>query len=726
MRFKPFPLLTLPFLAFTVALASLAGSLALLPGPATAAAKNRCFGKPATQINRPGTHHLKRFEAVVVNARASILAKGDNRICAGRGTHGINLRLGKGTRNLVKLGAGNDVIRVKGPTLETRIDAGGGDNRIFVEDRARKHKIESGDGNDRVVLRAKATSYSVRTGGGNDRVDVRKPAKAAKRVIDTGLGDDVVKIRAKGNTEARLGPASNPHGVSDNDFYAGGHSNDAVLDEGGINYIAGNNGVDTIRSLGTARSRIFGGNGSDRIHSNGADQISGGRGNDRILANERGSIGGVVADGGAGDDWLYGTDHDDILMGSTGVDKYRGFGGDDLFRADDGLNNIDGGGGTNTVSFAAHTPPGYSNRTGVLVDLRQGIARGGTSTQLANIQNVIGSSFDDIIRTDSRQPSEVWGGLGDDEIEANGRDTIHPPFQPEEQPPCRPDRRRKVTCEPPPPPPGPERPALGVSPDGVLTIMGGTASDAFSVDAVPGGRYAVTSARPFAHAVEHCTVSGSRAECSIPDLRNVLVYGGPGDDRITVGDSIPRDVSTVLDGGDGNNFVQGGPASDYIYTGRGQSTLRGGAGDDVIKASEGGATVIDGESGHDLLRVTNPCLGHSVAGGAGKDNVVFAGSAHGVEVNFTKGLARWRGGPGSCAASRIANSVESAEGSRHADRFIAPRRGGASFLGRQGADIFITRNGRRDTITTGPGGRRNKVKADRFDKVTFGWGFAAF
>ena len=510
-------------------------------------------------------------------------------------------------------------------------------------------------------------------------------------------------IRAKGNTTAVLGAKRNPHGRLDNDFYSGGHSNDNVTVYGGFNVIHGHNGADTIRSLGTARSHIYGGNGSDRIHSNGGDRLYGGRGNDKLLANERPSIGGVVADGGPGDDWLYGTDHDDILMGSTGIDKFKGFGGNDLFRADDGRNTIEGGGGLNTVSFAAHTPPGYGKKSGILVDLKAGVARGSGVTYLSQVQNVIGSSFDDIIKTDPRHPSEVWGGLGDDEIVANNHDTIHPGL-------TRQSHRQ---------------PVLSLSPDGVLTVLGSPGDDQISLGRSDDGAYTVTSSVPIIGVGEACAVSGGSARCMAPELLNVLVYGGTGSDAITVDASMPAGISTVLDGGDGNNVIRGGETSDYIYTGRGASVLEGGGGDDVFRTSDTHATVVRGGTGHDVIRVRNPCLGHQVSGGSGKDNVVFAGSSRGVEVNFARNYARWRG-VNNCTPTSLATDLESAEGSGHNDLFISSRRRGHSFLGRDGIDTFRTKNGRRDVITTGPGGRRNKISADRFDRITYGWGFAAY
>ena len=75
--------------------------------------------------------------------------------------------------------------------------------------------------------------------------------------------------------------------------------------------------------------------------------------------------------------------------------------------------------------------------------------------------------------------------------------------------------------------------------------------------------------------------------------------------------------------------------------------------------------------------------------------------------------------------------MESLEGTKHNDVLILGRRmksqqGKGRLLGREGIDVLDSRNGARDTVTTGSGGRRNTVYADRRDKVIWGWGLSGF
>jgi len=59
----------------------------------------------------------------------------------------------------------------------------------------------------------------------------------------------------------------------------------------------------------------------------------------------------------------------------------------------------------------------------VTVDLRSGFARFDGGDRLANVENIIGSSFDDTLRGDDNANS-ILGGDGNDTIEGNGGDDI--------------------------------------------------------------------------------------------------------------------------------------------------------------------------------------------------------------------------------------------------------------------------------------------------------------
>ena len=91
------------------------------------------------------------------------------------------------------------------------------------------------------------------------------------------------------------------------------------------------------------------------------------------------------------------------------------------------------------------------------------------------------------------------------------------------------------------------------------------------------------------------------------DVRQLVIWGSKGDDRIAVADDI--EVPATLNGGAGDDTLIGGAGSD---------TINGGSGDDTLIGNEG-ADRLFGASGHDNLRGG---LGDdSLYGGAGNDEL---------------------------------------------------------------------------------------------------------
>jgi len=91
------------------------------------------------------------------------------------------------------------------------------------------------------------------------------------------------------------------------------------------------------------------------------------------------------------------------------------------------------------------------------------------------------------------------------------------------------------------------------------------------------------------------------------------VVTGNGDDTVTVSDN----VSTYLDGGDGNNTLTTSAGNDTVVVNDGDNVISTGAGNDTIILGTGNNTV-DGGSGFDVVRVT----------GTLEDNRVFVEHNH--------------------------------------------------------------------------------------------------
>ena len=125
----------------------------------------------------------------------------------------------------------------------------------------------------------------------------------------------------------------------------------------------------------------------------------------------------------------------DTLIGGWGTDQLYGWAGNDLlvpgFSTDPEQHRfahqlVDGGAGTDTVSFACveQCPDDSSDQepSDLHVDLNQGTAAGSEDgepyhevAQIVNVENVIGTSLADVLRG-SAGPNTIWGGDGDDTL----------------------------------------------------------------------------------------------------------------------------------------------------------------------------------------------------------------------------------------------------------------------------------------------------------------------
>ncbi len=161
--------------------------------------------------------------------------------------------------------------------------------------------------------------------------------------------------------------------------------------------------------------------GDDTINgSNGVDDVIDGlAGNDTI----DGKSGSDTLYGGAGNDTLVGGSGNDTLDGGSGDDNLDGGSGVDILTGGAGADVLDGGtGGDDTASYAG-------SGAGVSVSLATGSASGGDAAgdTLSNIENLIGSDYDDLLIGNSTGggSNTLDGGLGDDTLSgAAGHDVL--------------------------------------------------------------------------------------------------------------------------------------------------------------------------------------------------------------------------------------------------------------------------------------------------------------
>ena len=121
-------------------------------------------------------------------------------------------------------------------------------------------------------------------------------------------------------------------------------------------------------------------------------------------------------------------------------------------------------------------------------------------------------------------------------------------------------------------------------------------------------------------ALLRATVNGAvvstRREAAV---RVIHVFGGRGDDTITIDIPGNTKIRSWLVGGVGNDTIQGGNAADHIQGGPGNDTLNGGGGDDGIEGGDGNDSLVGG-IGNDSLR--GDAGRDTLRGGAGKNSLV--------------------------------------------------------------------------------------------------------
>ena len=352
-----------------------------------------------------------------------------------------------------------------------------------------------------------ATANTFLAGDGDDIIN----GGAGSDYIDGGAGDDII------------------NGGDDDDVLNGGTGNDTFISTvgDGIDTIDGGSGNDTVKyeTLSGNVSVTLDKNNQVRVKIDGVD-------NDYIKDIEN-------IESGSGADTLTGDSENNTLKSNNGDDTLSGGAGDDYL---DGGNHTqtDDSQGSTTVKTGAGDTADYSyldtagENKGVYVDLGQGTAGdrdGGTlvgTDTLENLENVVGSNFDDSLVGDglnntlngSEGNDTLKGGAGDDElIGGDGTDTAD--FS---------DATDSVTVD------------LSVASGTSVDIGAGLGSDTFnSIEGAIGGNY-------------DDTLKGTASE-------NTLI-GNDGDDTL-LGNGAGSGEIDYLDGG--ANGVKGDYVSfDYL------------------------------------------------------------------------------------------------------------------------------------------------------------------
>ncbi|NET20297.1 MULTISPECIES: hypothetical protein [unclassified Okeania] len=306
---------------------------------------------------------------------------------------------------------------------------------------------------------------NIQANGGklDDKIDVENIAISVE--FSGGEGDDVLSggeaddvINGDSGDDRILGRAGNDNlsGGSGQDVVNAGEGNDNVSGGEGDDELSGQAGIDNIDG-GAGDDFIDGGADNDELYGDSNDSQAG---NDIILGDE----GDDQVYGGAGNDNISGGTGEDELDGGTGDDEILGDAGNDLLKGEAGNDRISGGEDVDVVSYESSPDAvvvnidetqGYQN-SGPIDDLEGNFnidaatAQDGFGTEdsfnftatratydetintvieetidvSGNLENIIGSGFDDIL-IGNEKDNDIDGNSGNDVVIGNaGNDNL--------------------------------------------------------------------------------------------------------------------------------------------------------------------------------------------------------------------------------------------------------------------------------------------------------------
>ena len=319
-----------------------------------------------------------------------------------------------------------------------------------------------------------AASYTVAAGAGTDTVTFANATHGIYFGFDGEESTSVEVVIGSAHDDHIQGVASvdagagndEVVGTSGNDTQIGGDGNDVLTGYVGNDTLNGGAGDDTLSGGGYAfeydgNDILYGGSGNDTLYAGGQDGdnsgtslLDGGTGNDTLwgsgkttatYADATGGVtvsldtrdpqnvgGGMGMDrlfyinnltGSAFNDKLVGDSYDNVLVGGDGDDQLDG--GVPAYGTN-GNDTFDGGAGNDTVSYADVGDP-YGD--GVTVNLTisgpQNVGSGGGTDKLISIENLVGSSFDDVLTGNGlANVFDMSAGGKDTVITGAGNDTI--------------------------------------------------------------------------------------------------------------------------------------------------------------------------------------------------------------------------------------------------------------------------------------------------------------
>jgi Ca2+-binding RTX toxin-like protein len=366
------------------------------------------------------------------------------------GNAGNDTIYGNGGNDTLRGGAGNDTLN--GGSGADNMIGGNGSDLYYVDNVGdivtETNAIASTGGTD--TVNSSFSAYTLPTNVENGRIlstgSADLTGNELNNLIYAGAGINQIDGAAGTDTVSYLYAATaGTAGVtlnlgivnaSDQSTASGISGADLIKN---IENITGSNYADNL--TGNSESNVLnGGGGNDTLNGgSGADIMNGGNGSDLYYVD---NVGDIVTETNAiastgGTDMVYSSLSDYTL--TTNVENGRilsidsanltGNGLNNLIYAGAGINQIDGGAGTDTVSYAYATTAGTA---GVTLNLSivnasgQSTASGISGADLVkNIENITGSNYVDYL-TGNSGSNVLNGGIGDDILNGGaGNDTLN-------------------------------------------------------------------------------------------------------------------------------------------------------------------------------------------------------------------------------------------------------------------------------------------------------------
>jgi VCBS repeat-containing protein len=381
-------------------------------------------------------------DEITGDAQRNTILAGDG-IDTVRGGAGVDKIYGEADKDFLYGGSENDELY--GGSGNDELFGETGDDQLFGE--TGDDQLFGGQGND--IIDGGADNDTVRyddsTSGAVVNIDENNDYTNAYSANIAPFTFNIARGKAQdgfGTTDT-LTNLENITGSNSSDVLIGNEVDNVIKGLAGNDLLIGNGGIDTLEGE-TGNDSFFGGRGNDIIDGGiDSDTVLYDNSDNGVTVNidettdyTNTKVGidieptftinnGKALDGFGDTDTLknleniIGSKSNDILIGNEFQNTILGLTGDDLFIGNKGNDILDGGDGSDTVSYRR-------DPSRVIVNLATNAATDGfgSTDTLLNIENVVGSKFDDDITGDAKvniviageDADTVKGGAGDDKL----------------------------------------------------------------------------------------------------------------------------------------------------------------------------------------------------------------------------------------------------------------------------------------------------------------------